>query len=147
MKLRFEIEVAAPRRAVFDFFANPANIENAYGPACRILRHDRTVEPGARTWIELTLGILQIVMGFERTLYDPPQCFAERLIHGPFSTFEHRHEFSETAGGTRIRDCIDFRVPVVYGGHLSAILVAAPVIHRAIGHRGEALTRLGPRFT
>ncbi len=142
--LLFETTVTAPARAVFAFFEDPANLPAAYGGrAVRVLHHDGTVRPGAATWVEVTvLGILSVVMGFEHVVYEPPCAFAERLIHGPFSRFEHRHEFEQTARGTVVRDRVDVEVSRSYGGRPATMLVAGPLIRRMFADRAKALAGL-----
>ncbi len=144
LKLSFETVLTTPAATVFAYFANPANIPAVYGNrALRLLHHDGCVRPGATTWIEATVfGMLPIVMGFEHVLYEPPRIFAERMIHGPFARFEHRHVFDESQSGTIVRDEIALEVPKHYGGRPATQLVAGLVIRPVFRDRARTLARL-----
>ena len=105
MEFLFEREVAAPREGVFAFHADPGNLEVLMRRCAgfRVLRHDRSIRPGAVTWVEQPVfPWLKVVMGFRHTLCEPPLRFGEEIFHGPFSRFVHLHEFEERPGGRKV---------------------------------------------
>jgi ligand-binding SRPBCC domain-containing protein len=145
MKFRFERLIALPRSTVFAFHNDPAHLALLHRGqrAFRLLHHDGNPGVGSRTWFEINVGgILPVVLGFQHTCYDPPHCFGEQLIHGPFSRFSHMHEFDEVDGGTLVRDLLDVELPWYYGGELSMKTLVAPLLQRAFTFRGDALERL-----
>jgi ligand-binding SRPBCC domain-containing protein len=144
MLFRFEQLVPLPREVVFRFHANPAQLalllEHRRG--FRLLGHEGHIRPGAMTRVVDPFGPLPVAMAFEHVLLDPPSVFEERMVHGPFERFVHRHEFHPEAGGTRLVDLLDIALPPWLGGETGMRLVAGPHIRRAFAHRHAELLRL-----
>jgi ligand-binding SRPBCC domain-containing protein len=143
--LSFEHEVPASLAAAFAFHEDPANLVRLLSTeqGFRLLHHDGNNQPGSETWFEVTIaGCVPAVLGFKHTLYEPPHRFAESLVHGPFASFEHRHEFQPTAAGTLVKDAIDVMLPWYYGGHAATRLYVAPMIQRLFWHRHHNLSRI-----
>lgn len=44
--------------------------------------------------------------------FDPPRCFVDEMVRGPFRSFRHEHRFEARGAGTRMTDVITFRTPV-----------------------------------
>lgn len=145
MDLVYETVVAAPREAVFAFHSTPANLAVLLRgwPGFRVLRHDGSVRPGSRTWIEQTVaGFVPLAMAFRHGEWDPPSRFEEEMTHGPFARFHHRHEFEERPGGTLVRDRIGIRLRPEFGGEWGTRLLVEPALRRFFSHRHEAIRRL-----
>jgi len=145
MHFHFEQMIALPRPSVFAFHEDPEHLVLLHRgwAAFRMIQHDGHLHHGGRTWFETTIaGILPIVMGFEHTVYEPPHRFGEQLIHGPFSTFTHIHEFDKVDTGTMVRDLLEVELPWHYGGGLAMKLFVAPMLQRAFRFRGAALLKL-----
>ena len=145
MQLCFEQVIELPRSALFAFYEDPAHLAVLHGAdrRFRMIRHDGDLRPGSETWFEINIGgVLPIAMGFQHTIYDPPCRFAERLIHGPFSRFNHAHEFEEVASGTRLRDLLDISLPTYYGGEAIMRIVIAPRLRHVFEQRARALQKL-----
>ena len=144
----FEHRVALPLEELFRFHADPGNLSTLLTgwPGFRILRHASSVQVGSEVWLAQTFaGCVPVVMGFRHVLFDPPRCFAEELVHGPFARFHHAHEF-EPAGpagsGTLVRDTVEFRVKACFGGELGTRLFAEPFVRELFRFRHAALDRL-----
>lgn len=145
MRFVFETRVARSRGETYRFFSDPGNLALVLGelPSFALLRHDRSVAPGSQTWVlARTFGVLPIVLGFEHVHCDAGVSFAERLIHGPFSRFDHLHEFSDGDGGTAIRDTLDIELPWQYGGGLVTARLVAPVVERLFRIRRAGTIRV-----
>jgi ligand-binding SRPBCC domain-containing protein len=148
MDLHFVCHVQAPLPAVFAFHENPEhlNVMLRGRRDFRLLHHDGSIRPGCETWVEQRVGILPVVLGFRHVLYEPPHRFGEELIHGPFKTFRHIHEFVDRPGGTAVEDRLCVDLPIQYGGHLAMRFLAAPRLCAFFAHRHgvyAALTREG----
>jgi ligand-binding SRPBCC domain-containing protein len=145
VQLEFEHTVPIARAELFAFHADPANLAVllADWKGFRLLRHERTIRVGAEVWFEQTVaGFIPIVIGVRHVLYEPPLRFAEELIHGPFDTFRHVHEFEEVPRGTRVRDVLEIRVRRLFGGELATRLLVAPRLRELFRVRHAALDRL-----
>ena len=75
------------------------------------------------------------------SLWDPPFAFVDEQRRGPYRQWIHRHTFSDTAGGTRIDDVVDYALPLYPVGEIAAPLVAAQV-SRIFRYRTSAIERL-----
>lgn len=138
MKFTFETHVRSPLAETFRFFSNPGNLALVLHdmPSFRILRHDNSVAPGSQTWVQASaLGVMPIVMGFEHVHCDPEKSFSEKLVHGPFSRFDHLHEFRAQDSGTLIRDILDITLPWQYGGSLVMSTLVSRIVHRTFQMR------------
>ena len=145
MHFRFEQTIALPRARVFAFHEDPENLVLLHREwsTFRIISHDGPLHEGSLVWVETTIaGILPIVMGFENDLYEPPHRFGEHLFHGPFSKFEHIHEFDEAGTATVVRDLLEIELPRHYGGEVAMKVLIARTLRRAFRSRGAALLRL-----
>jgi ligand-binding SRPBCC domain-containing protein len=120
MRLRFEHTVPAPRDAVFRFHSDPKNLGVllANRKGFRLIAHEGHVRPGAVTRIVDSIGPLPIAITFEHVSFEPPSAFEERMVHGPFERFVHRHEFHDRGGTTHVVDLLDVRLPPWLGGEL-----------------------------
>ena len=144
----FETTVPAPRDAVFDFHADPGNLDAlmAGWPGYRLLRHDGHVRPGAITRVRQRVAlVLPFEIGLRHHLYEPPHRFAESRVHGPFARFDHLHEFEDAPGGTLVRDRLALLLSPWWGGAPATRWFVAPMVRRMWAHRHERLHGLAAR--
>jgi ligand-binding SRPBCC domain-containing protein len=145
MEFHFEHIVPLPIELLFRFHEDPAHLvllhEQQQG--FQLLHHDGTVFPGSTTWIELMVGrCIPVILGFRHATYEPPRCFSEELIHGPFCRFSHCHQFQQVEKGTLLVDTLNVSLPWYFGGELSLRLLVAPAMRRVFASRSLALDRL-----
>jgi ligand-binding SRPBCC domain-containing protein len=118
MRPRYSIDreqfVPRPLSEVFAFFADAANLE-VLTPGFlrfRIL----TLVPirvAAGTMIDYQIRIAGIPQRW-RTLiagFETPRRFVDVQLRGPYALWRHTHEFSESGGGTIIRDIVEYEMP------------------------------------
>jgi len=126
--LETRVWLARPRPQVFAFFADPANLARVSPPALRL----RLLTPGVALAAGAVLDFRVVWLGLPlrwRTYireFDPPYRFVDVQVRGPWARWEHRHQFLEADGGTRIEDRVTYRMPLGPLGH---------VLHAAIVHR------------
>ena len=56
--------------------------------------------------------------------YDPPFCFVDEQLIGPYKTWHHEHTFSQTTNGVIVGDHLEYSLPL---GPLGAIAQAVMV--------------------
>ena len=145
MRFRFEQSVPVSRETVFGFFENPQRIALLHEgwSRIRLLRCENQIRVGAELWVEVTLaGFIPMVLGFQHFLFEPPNRFGEKAIHGPFSRFVHIHDFVIKDGETVVRDLLEVRLPGYYGGAAGMKHIIAPGLSRMFYGRAQALDRL-----
>lgn len=144
MKLCFEQFVEAPRDVLFAFHSDPANLAVllAGWRGFELLSHAGHIRPQARVRVRQAAGPFRLEMTFEHFVLEPPHRFSERQVQGPFTRFEHVHEFKESGEGTTITDRVEFGLPWHLGGALAERCVAAPLLRRFFEFRRAAYRRL-----
>ncbi len=145
MRFHFETKVPSPLDAVFAFHRSARRLELLHGgwPRLRLLACEPLVRLGGETWIEISFSPLTpLALGFRHTLFVPPFRFGERLIHGPFSVFTHEHQFLVVPGGTLVRDLVEVRLPLYYGGEPIVRRAVAPCLARMFAGRAVRLGQL-----
>jgi ligand-binding SRPBCC domain-containing protein len=144
VNFRFACQLHAPVASVFAFHEDPEHLTMLWRNRrdFRLLRHDGNIKPGSETWVEQTIGILPIVLGFRHVLYEPPFRFGERQIHGPFKTFYHEHAFAGAGGGTKVTDILDVEWPAHLGGALAMRRLIEPRLRAFFAFRRAAYAAL-----
>jgi ligand-binding SRPBCC domain-containing protein len=64
-------------------------------------------------------GLLRKMWVAEVAEHTPPQGFRDRQIAGPFSFWEHRHQFEPEGDGTRIIDTLNYEPPLGLLGRIA----------------------------
>lgn len=144
MELHWEHVVPRDLETVFDFHADPRNLERLHAgwPGFRPLGNSGSILPGAVTRVELAVFRLPLALGFEHTGYDRPHSFEERLMHGVFDTFHHVHEFERRDGATLVIDRVTIRLPWWLGGELSTRWFVRPRLQTYFAFRHRSLDQL-----
>lgn len=52
------------------------------------------------------------------TEYDPPYKFVDEQERGPYTLWRHEHTFEETSEGTKVKDRVEYRLPLGFMGRL-----------------------------
>jgi ligand-binding SRPBCC domain-containing protein len=112
---RRSIQIQAPVEAVFDFHADPRNIERVAAPPTHVQvlpPYDVPLRLGSIVRVRAALlGLLPQIVETEIIVCQPPHEFVDIQRRGPFQAWRHRHLFREIEGGTELTDDVDYELP------------------------------------
>ncbi|HSB40720.1 MAG TPA: SRPBCC family protein [Methylomirabilota bacterium] len=134
-----------PRAEVFEFFADPRNLERLHPWWAR---PRWLAPPPPRLSAGAILDFRAALPGRWRVIvreFDPPYRFVDAQLIGPFARWEHRHRFREAEpgeGGTWVEDRVTYRLPLGPLGRLLHALAAGRRIRRLFNHRDRRLRDL-----
>lgn len=94
------------------------------------------LQPGSRAILETKLfGLFKTRWVAEHTVYDPPHCFEDVQISGPFKSWRHRHVIKSHPQGALLRDEINYEPPLGLLGRLVAPVLIEPRLQRLFEFR------------
>ena len=146
---RFESAQFIPRaRAeLFPFFADAGNLERITPPFMnfRIIT-PLPVEIVEGALIDYRIKLFGVPMKWRTRIetWRPNEHFVDLQLRGPYRLWRHLHEFSDQDGGTRMRDVVDYELPL--GPLASPVhpLFVRPLIERIFAYRREVIEREFP---
>jgi ligand-binding SRPBCC domain-containing protein len=151
--LEGRIWLPRPRREVFAFFADPANLPAVNPPSAR-LRWLAPPPPVLETGAVLDFSVRWAGLPTRwRVLvreFDPPYRFVDVQLRGPFSKWEHRHRFreapeSEDRGGpigTWVEDHVRYQLPGGALGRVAHAWGARRAVRWLFDHRARRLREI-----
>jgi hypothetical protein len=137
--------VARPRREVFAFFADALNLERITPVFLRFrITTPRPIEmrPGAVIDYRLRLHGVPIKWRTRIESFEPERSFTDVQLVGPYRRWRHRHYFLDVAGGTEVRDVVDYEMPLgPIGGWARRVFVAG-ALDRIFDFRRRAVAEI-----
>lgn len=141
-----ESRLAASPAAVFRFHESPAALTALIPPweNMRVAETSGSLQSGSRVVLKGRLfAIVPVTWVALHTEYEPPHLFADRQVSGPFSSWYHRHRFlDDGAGGTILRDEVDYSVPLGALGQFFGGWLITRQLDRMFTYRHETTKRL-----
>ncbi|MGE5219872.1 MAG: SRPBCC family protein [Chloroflexota bacterium] len=137
-----DIWLPAPRDRVFEFFADPGNLERLTPPWLHfeiITPPGTVIRQGVLLDYRLRLRVLPLRWQSEISVWEPPHRFVDRQTKGPYSLWVHEHTFADHDGGTRVGDRVQYAVP---GGRLVQKFFVAPDLDRIFRYRHRVLEEI-----
>ena len=119
-----------PVDETFAFFADAANLERITPPELRFrIVTPLPIEMRHGTLIEYRLALFALPFSWRTGIdeWAPPHRFVDRQLAGPYRRWIHTHEFATERGGTRMRDRVEYTLPLASLG-----LVALPLVRRQL---------------
>lgn len=144
MTVRFELSttIDAPVPSAFDasldIDAHLASMESANEEAIGGVTTGRIGLGETVTWRARHFGIVWRMTSTISEL-DPPHCFVDEQVRGPFRRFRHVHRFEPRGAATVMRDEIEFDAPFGPLGVLVERLVLRRYLTRLIVERNRYL--------
>jgi ligand-binding SRPBCC domain-containing protein len=138
---------------VFGYFADAANLEAITPPFLRFrIRTPLPVTMREGTLLEYELGLFGVPFRWLTRIdaFEPQRRFVDRQLRGPYRRWVHLHEFRAVAGGTEIRDRVDYEIGFGPFGRLAHALFVRRSLERIFEFRAAELAArfaAGPELT
>lgn len=128
---------------IFPFFERPENLKAITPPwlSFRLLTPDPVTMNEGRI-IDYTIKVLGRRIRWRSIIstYEPPHCFVDEQLKGPYSFWHHTHRFEACEQGTIIKDrvlyCLPAWIPGFFGDLLNTLYVE-PALTKIFDFRAE----------
>jgi len=145
-EMKVEQQIDLPIHDVFDFFSRAENLQRITPPLLDFkIVSPLPIEMKAGTLIDYRLKVRGFPMRW-RTLiekWEPPYCFVDTQLKGPYSLWHHTHEFEALGpNSTMIRDTVRYRLPLGPLGLLAHKLVVQNDIRKIFDFRLSEVPKL-----
>jgi ligand-binding SRPBCC domain-containing protein len=144
-RLTSEQWVSADRDRCFAFFADAGNLEALTPPFLRFgILTPRPIEMRTGALIEYRLVLMGVPLTWLTRIEDwrPGQRFTDIQLRGPYARWIHRHTFVAEAGGTRVRDEVDYALPLAPFSDPVHALFVRPRLEEIFAYRRDVVARL-----
>jgi len=135
-----------PLAETFAFFANPRHLE-AITPGFVHFKflHEPPLSLQAGSLIDYRIRLLGVPIRWQSMIevWEPPRCFVDAQVKGPYAHWRHSHLFEEAGERrTQVRDHIEFALPLGPLGRVAYRLFVARTLKRIFDFRAERLPEL-----
>jgi ligand-binding SRPBCC domain-containing protein len=137
--------VARPRSEVFAFFADAANLERLTPSSLRFeIKTALPVDmrPGALIDYRITLFGIGLRWRTLIEVFEPETRFIDVQLKGPYRMWRHTHEFVDAAGGTTVRDHVEYELPLGFLGEVARALFVQRQLATIFNFRRASIERL-----
>jgi hypothetical protein len=134
-----------PQEYVFSFFKSPENLAYITPESLdfRILTPS-PISMRVGTLIDYTIRWFGVRLRWRTmiTTYEPPFCFVDEQIKGPYSFWHHTHIFEESAGGCAMVDEVRYVLPFGIVGEAIHGLFVRYQLERIFDYRARVIENL-----
>lgn len=137
--------IPQPCDEVFAFFADAGNLDLITPEFLhfRILTPlPIRMEPGALIKYRLRLFHISFQWWTRIETFEPQRSFTDIQVVGPYRLWHHFHEFSAVPGGTRMRDLVDYALPLGPLGAIAHKLFVLRTLERIFDYRRDRVTEI-----
>jgi ligand-binding SRPBCC domain-containing protein len=145
-RLQVTMSLDRPRDEVFGFFADAGNLAFLTPPELNFeILTPLPVAMHQGTLISYRLRLFGVPFAWQSLIsrWEPPVCFVDEQLQGPYRQWVHTHRFHEVSGGTEIVDQVEYRLPLA---PLSATLqwLVSRQLKRIFQYRQQQLEKIFP---
>lgn len=143
--MKREQRIALPIAEVFAFYGDARNLERITPPWLDFeVTTPGPIEMGVGTLIEYRLRLHRVPVRWRTRIeaWEPPRRFVDVQVKGPYSLWEHTHEFEEDGpGATVIRDRVRYAIPFGPLGELAERVLVRRDLRQIFDYRRDAVAR------
>ena len=140
-----EIYIRKPLSEVFSFFDRPENLAiiTPKSLGFKILT-PAAIKMGQGALIDYTIKILKFNFHWRTliTTYEPPNCFVDEQLKGPYAFWNHKHTFFEYNDGTLMKDLVHYALPLGFLGIIAHSLFVKRQINYIFDYRTKIVNDL-----
>jgi ligand-binding SRPBCC domain-containing protein len=143
--LTTEFWLPQPLEEIFAFFSDAFNLDLLTPPWLHFriqTPHPIAMRQGTRIDYRIRWRGLPLRWRTEIAAWEPPYRFVDQQIRGPYTHWVHEHTFESQAGGTILRDRVEYAVPGWIVAALLARFVVAPDVERIFAFRRAKIQEL-----
>ena len=133
------------REEVFTFFADASNLERitpAFLHFHILTPRPIPMQPGTLIDYQLRLGGVPLRWKTRIETFEPASYFTDVQLSGPYRRWHHLHEFVEVAGGTEMKDIVDYELPLGPLEVAARWLFVRRALYRIFSYRRAAITEI-----
>jgi ligand-binding SRPBCC domain-containing protein len=137
--------VPSPREQVFSFFSDARNLERITPEFLQfhVLNNgDTGIHEGMLIDYKLKLFGLPFRWQSRIEAFEPGCRFIDVQLRGPYRRWRHLHEFADVPGGTEMRDCVDYEMPLGPLGQLAHALFVRRTLGKIFDFRREKVEEI-----
>jgi len=137
MRFIWESTIAAPVEDVFAFHERPGAFERLQPPWERVdvIQPPLGLDVGTVVVVRAWLGPVPVTIEAEHVAYERNRRFEDVMRRGPFSHWHHRHIFEPLGASCRLRDEIDYALPLGPLGVMAARIAVQRRLTRLFAYR------------
>ena len=137
-----EVLLPVPVDEAFAYHERPGALQRLIPPweSVELEHSDGSLAVGSRVIMKTKIFGVPVRWVAKHTEYDPPHLFADTQVSGPFASWNHRHEFKSEGDQSRLRDSIEYEVPLGAVGQFLGDTKARRTIEAMFAYR-HRLTR------
>lgn len=131
-----------PPEELFPFFGDAANLDAITPPWLHFeIATPQPIKMEAGTLIDYRLKVRGLPLKWRTRInvWNPPYCFVDEQLRGPYRRWIHEHTFKECDGGTLASDHVKYAVPFDLLLHRTFV---GPDIRRIFRFRTESLRKM-----
>lgn len=135
--------IQRPLERVFPFFERPENLALITPTHLNFkLLTPSPVSMEQGRIIDYTIRVMGMTTRWRSLIstYDPPHCFVDEQLVGPYSFWHHTHRFIQQGNATIVHDSVRYALPIYLPAPLSAALnhfYVQPLLDRIFNYRRD----------
>lgn len=142
LRLSTELQVSRSTEEVFDFFSDPKNLEKLTPTFLKFkINNQNAINMKTGELIDYELRVRGLPLRWTSIIstWDPPYCFVDEQIKGPYRYWIHKHTFEKSGNYTIIRDFVRYQV---FGGKLVHELFVKKDLYKIFSYREKTLKKI-----